>query len=95
MEQTVLVDQDNVVITATGMDESVFGLELKLLIENNSDTNLTFQVRNASVNGYMADTDLFSFACLRAGALFCGRAQSRTISGKAPHPTTRLQAGAR
>ena len=56
VEQTVLVDQDNVVITATGMDESVFGLELKLLIENNSDTNLTFQVRNASVNGYMADT---------------------------------------
>ena len=56
VEQTVLVDQDNVVITATGMDESVFGPELKLLIENNSDTNLTFQVRNASVNGYMADT---------------------------------------
>lgn len=56
VEQTVLVDRDNVVITATGMDESVFGPELKLLIENNSDTNLTFQVRNASVNGYMADT---------------------------------------
>lgn len=56
VEQTVLVDQDNVVITATGMDESVFGPELKLLIENNSDTNLTFQVRNASVNGYMVDT---------------------------------------
>lgn len=56
VEQTVLVDQDNVVITATGMDESVFESELKLLIENNSDTNLTFQVRNASVNGYMADT---------------------------------------
>lgn len=56
VEETVLVDQDNVVITATGMDESVFGPELKLLIENNSDTNLTFQVRNASVNGYMADT---------------------------------------
>lgn len=56
VEQTVLVDQDNVVITATGMDESVFEPELKLLIENNSDTNLTFQVRNASVNGYMVDT---------------------------------------
>lgn len=56
VEQTVLVDQDGVVITATGMDESIFGPELKLLIENNSDTNLTFQVRNASVNGYMADT---------------------------------------
>ena len=38
-------------------------------------------------------SDLFSFACLRAGALFCGRAQSRTISGKAPHPTTRLSGG--
>ena len=32
VEQTVLVDQDNVVITATGKDESVFGPELKLLI---------------------------------------------------------------
>ena len=50
-------------------------------------TNLTREVR------YRQVSDLFSFACLRAGALFCGRAQSRTISGKAPHPTTRLSGG--
>lgn len=64
VEQTVLVDQYNVVITATGMDGSVFGPELKLLIENNSDTNLTFQVRNASVNGYMADSILFELSLI-------------------------------
>lgn len=56
IEETVLVDQDGIKITATGMDSNLFGPELNILIENNTDTNLTFQVRNSSVNGYMADT---------------------------------------
>lgn len=56
VEETVLVDQDNIKITATGIEDGWFGTELKLLIENNSDTGLTFQARNSSVNGYMVDT---------------------------------------
>jgi len=60
IEEQVLIDQDGIRITAEGMDSGIFGPELKLLIENNTDTNLTFQARNASVNGYMADTSMSS-----------------------------------
>ena len=56
VEETVLLEQDGIKITATGMDDGLFGTELKLLIENDSSTNLTFQARNASVNDYMVDT---------------------------------------
>ncbi len=55
--QTVLVDEAGVKITAKSLDaDSLFGPEIKLLIENNSGKDLTFQCRNASVNGYMAET---------------------------------------
>lgn len=56
--ETVLVDKSGVKITAKSLntDELLIGAEIKLLIENNTDTNLTFQCRNTSVNGYMVDT---------------------------------------
>ena len=56
VEEKVLVDQNNVKITMTGIDKGIFGTELKLLIENNSDAGLTIQTRDASVNGFMTDT---------------------------------------
>ncbi len=56
VEEKVLVDQNNVKITMTGIDNGIFGTELKLLIENNSDAGLTIQSRDASVNGFMTDT---------------------------------------
>ena len=56
IEEQVLVDQDGVKITAKSMSTSLFGPELKILIENDSDTDLTVQTRNASVNGFMVDT---------------------------------------
>lgn len=57
IEETVLVDQDGVKITAKSLNtDGIFGAELKLLIENNSGKDLTIQCRNASVNGYMAGT---------------------------------------
>ena len=57
--ETVLVDEAGVKITAKSLDlDSIWGAELKLLIENNSDKNLTFQCRNSSVNGYMTETSL-------------------------------------
>ena len=55
--ETVLVDEAGVKITAKSLSTDGFvGPEIKLLIENNSGKNLTFQCRNASVNGYMIDT---------------------------------------
>lgn len=57
IEETVLVDESGVKITAKSLGtESLFGAELKLLIENNSGKDLTIQCRNASVNGYMVET---------------------------------------
>lgn len=57
IEEAVLVDDQGIKITAKRLEnESLFGPEIKLLIENNSGKDLTFQCRNASVNGYMVET---------------------------------------
>lgn len=55
--ETVLVDEGGVKITAKSLntDELLIGAEIKLLIENNTEKNLTFQCHNASVNGYMVE----------------------------------------
>lgn len=53
--ETVLVDEAGIKITAKSLGDSLFGPELKLLFENNSGKDLTFQARNASINGYMAE----------------------------------------
>lgn len=53
----VLLDKRGVKITTAGFDGSAsFGPELKLRVENTSETDVTIQLRNPSVNGYMADT---------------------------------------
>ena len=55
IEETVLLDESGVVITARSLDKkALFGPELKLLIENNSGKSLTFQCSNTCINGYMA-----------------------------------------
>lgn len=54
--ESVIVNQDGIVITAKKLDEGFLGTELTILIENNTDKDLTFQVRDASVNGFMVDT---------------------------------------
>lgn len=57
--ETVILDEAGIKITATALDiDNFMGPELKLLIENNSDKNLTVQTRSASVNGYMVDTTI-------------------------------------
>ena len=56
ISETVLFDQSGVKITAKSLETNGFlGPEIKLLIENNSGKDLTFQCRNVSVNGYMVD----------------------------------------
>ncbi|MBO5266661.1 MAG: hypothetical protein J6B08_05110 [Ruminiclostridium sp.] len=60
IEETVIVDEAGIKITAkelvSGM--GIFGTELKLLIENNTEKNLTVQCRDVSVNGYMINAML-------------------------------------
>lgn len=56
--ETVLLDEKDIKITATGLEDGLFGTELKLLIENNSSTNVTVQARKTCVNGFMVDSML-------------------------------------
>lgn len=57
IDEAVLVDESGVKITAKSLDAGGFlGAEVKLLIENDSGKDLTFQCRNSSVNGYMVET---------------------------------------
>ncbi|MBQ2797964.1 MAG: hypothetical protein IJF09_01100 [Ruminiclostridium sp.] len=53
VENTVLVNKDGVLITATGIEQGLLGTELKLSIENNTNINLVFNIRDVSVNGFM------------------------------------------
>lgn len=56
IEEQVLFEGNDIKITATGMEDGLFGTELKLLIENNSSKSVTIQARNANVNGFMVGT---------------------------------------
>lgn len=61
VEEQVLVDEKDVRITLKSIDvDTWFGPELKVLIENDSDTDLTFTIKNACVNGYMNSASLYT-----------------------------------
>ncbi len=55
--ETVIYDENDIVVTAKSLkNEGLFGPELELFIENNSNENMTVQARDVSVNGIMIDT---------------------------------------
>lgn len=54
LDETVIYDENDIKITATGLNEDGFlGPELNLLIENNSAQNIMVQPDYCLVNGYM------------------------------------------
>ena len=60
MEETVLFDEADVKITATGIKYTAYDVKLNLTIENNTDQNLSFYAGTLgysfnSINGYMVD----------------------------------------
>lgn len=56
IEEQILYDAEGVTITAKSLEEGgIFGPEIQLLIENNSEQDICVQIRNGSVNGYMVD----------------------------------------
>lgn len=60
IDEQVLVEQDGIVITATEyVIDSIWGDGIKLLLENNSDKDVTVGCEALIVNDYMI-TDLFS-----------------------------------
>lgn len=63
LEETVLVDEDNVKITATGLKYTAYEVKVSLTIENNTDKSLSFRSGTMgyscnSVNGYMVDAGI-------------------------------------
>ena len=60
MEETVLVDESDVKITATGLKYTAYEVKASLTIENNTDQSLSFYAGTLgyccnSINGYMVD----------------------------------------
>lgn len=56
LNEQIIYNQNNIIVTVVGIEyDGWFGPELLLLIENNSEKNITVQARNSSVNGYMID----------------------------------------
>lgn len=54
IEDQVIYDENNIRITATGLNmNGDYGPEIKLLIENNTDENIIVQVKDSSINGCM------------------------------------------
>lgn len=53
-EQT-LIKSHNVKVVYKGIEETIYGQKVKLYIENNSNYDYEFQLRNVSVNGFMCE----------------------------------------
>lgn len=61
VSQQVIYDKDGYKATVTGLKKEEDGdVKLNLLLENTTATDITFQVRNVSINGYMIDP---TFSC--------------------------------
>ena len=60
LEETVMIDESDIKITATGLNYTNYAVELELTIENNSGKNLSFVSGSLgyccnSINGYMVN----------------------------------------
>ena len=56
IQETVLLDEAGVKITAKSLElDGFLGVEVKLLVENNTNKNLIVQAQNVSVNSYMIE----------------------------------------
>ena len=56
LANTVLVDNDKVAITATGINlDSTWGYEVNLLLENKTDKKLRYSLETATINGVVCD----------------------------------------
>lgn len=56
----VIFEQDSIKVTYTGMSETFMGPKVDFIVENGTDTDITLQARNVSVNGVMTDP---TFSC--------------------------------
>jgi len=57
IKEQVIYNGNDIAVTVKGFNESsLFGPEVKVLIENNSAKNITIQTRKSSVNGLMTES---------------------------------------
>lgn len=60
IEETVLIDENNIKVTATELNYTKYDAELSIVIENNSDKDLNFSSYACkSINGYMMHSGYF------------------------------------
>lgn len=56
LSETVLYEADGIKVTAKGLEDSLFGTDVKILIENDSSNNILITSDSVSANGYMMPT---------------------------------------
>ena len=61
VDEQVLLNQEAIIITLKSLStDSIWGLSLKVLVENNRDEGITVQTRNSAINGVMIES---MFSC--------------------------------
>lgn len=60
IQETVLLDQDGIRATATGLDSDGNGPMINVLLENDTDRSVTLQTLRVSINGIMFSPAFFS-----------------------------------
>lgn len=63
IEEQVIYEGNDVVITAKGIEKSGSGWNVKLLIENNSALNLGFNAHAYGINGIMTHNNIYDMDC--------------------------------
>lgn len=63
IEESVIYNSNDVVITVKGIEQSGKDYNVKLLIENNSALNLGFHAHAYGVNGVMSGNNIYDMAC--------------------------------
>lgn len=89
IEETVLYDENNVKITATGLNYTDYVAELNVMIENNGDKDLSFICNSVgyncnAINGYMVDDGYLS------ADVAAGKKANETISFSITMTTKRI-----
>ena len=60
IEETVIMDEEGIKVTAKSLSYGKNSTEIKLLIENNTETDLTFSANALSINDIMIEAGLYA-----------------------------------
>ncbi len=60
ISEKVIMEEEGIKVTAKSISYSSYSTDIKLLIENNTETDLSFSVNKLSINGIMIDSGLYA-----------------------------------